>query len=547
MKWNNLTAPEFKPEHGTMRMDETGLILSEGNLHNGTTHTISGVSGTFDALRLSILPKSEKPNDWPEMGALVTDFRMEKISPDGKRTHIPMAEVISDHLFGPFDPVAAFAHAPGGEKFKRFLNPVGGASGGIGEFPRLSRPRWFVLLPEKRVELAPGDCIGISLKQGGVANESQGTFIKKFRLETAMDDRFAALRTDPERAAKWEKISSHRDRMATMKATEVPVMRDRNKAAKRETRVFARGNRINKEHIVKADVPDLLRGKFQAADADRLSMAQWLVGGENPLTARVMVNRLWMELFGIGIVESAEDFGTSGTLPSNLALLDHLALRFRNDHKWSVKKALREMVLSSTYRQASKASPVLLEKDPKNRLLARGPRNRLSAEMIRDQALAVSGLLSPKMFGAPVYPPQPAGVWNSVYNGAAWNESKGEDRMRRAIYTYVKRTSGFPGFLTFDAPSRDVCSARRIVSNTPLQALVTMNDPAHIEAAAAFAKRIRAHGGDLRGQLGFAILTATQIHADDAMLAELETLLADLEMELKDDADARLNSAMTPR
>jgi hypothetical protein len=252
-----------------------------------------------------------------------------------------------------------------------------------------------------------------------------------------------------------------------------------------------------------------------------------------------MANRLWAELFGIGIVESAEDFGTSGTLPSNLALLDHLALRFRNDHKWSVKQALREMVLSSTYRQASKASPALLEKDPKNRLLARGPRNRLSAEMIRDQALAVGELLSPKMFGAPVYPPQPAGVWNSVYNGAAWNESKGEDRMRRAIYTYVKRTSGFPGFLTFDAPSRDVCSARRITSNTPLQALVTMNDPAHIEAAAAFAKRIRAHGSDLRGQLAFAILAATQIHADDAMLGELEALHADLEKELVNDAEAR--------
>ena len=539
VKWNNLTAAEFKPQHGTMRMDETGLILSEGNLHNGTTHTLSGASGTFDALRLSILPKSDKPNDWPEMGALVTDFRMEKISSDGTRTPIPMAEVIADHLFGPFDPVSAFANGPGGERFKRFLNPVGGASGGIGEFPRLSGPRWFVLLPEKRVEMAPGDRIGISLKQGGSANESQGTFVKKFRIETVMDDRYATLRNDTDRAAKWEKVSSNRDRLAAMTATEVPVMRDRNKAAKRETRVFARGNRMNKEDVVKADVPDLLRGKFQATDADRLSMARWLVGEENPLTARVMANRLWAELFGIGIVESAEDFGTSGTLPSNLALLDHLALRFRNDHKWSVKKALREMVLSSTYRQASKASPALLEKDPKNRLLARGPRNRLPAEMIRDQALTVGGLLSPKMFGPPVYPPQPAGIWSSVYSGAAWNESKGEDRVRRAIYTYVKRTSGFPGFLTFDAPSRDVCSARRIVSNTPLQALVTMNDPAHIEAAAAFAKRIRAHAGDLRGQLAFAVLAATQIHADDAMLGELETLYADLETELKDDSDAR--------
>jgi hypothetical protein len=540
VKWANLGEPEFKPQHGTMRMDGSGMIHSEGNLHNGTTHTLSGSSPSFDALRISIFPKSDEPKDWPEMGAIFTDFRIEKIAADGSRTNIPMADVISDYLIGPFDPVSAFAHAPGGERFKRFLNQVGGGAGGIGEFPRLSGPRWFVLLPENRVELATGERIELSLKQGASANESQGTFVRKFRIETAMDDRYAALRADPERAAKWDKVSSNRDRMAEMKGTQVPIMRERPKAGNRETRVFARGNRMAKEHAVKADVPELLRGKFQPGEnADRLAMARWLVSGENPLTARVMANRLWAELFGIGIVESLEDFGTSGTVPSDLALLDHLAVRFRDTHGWSMKKALREIALSSTYRQSSKASPALIEKDPKNRLLARGPRNRLSAEMIRDQALAVGGLLSPKMFGPPVFPPQPAGVWNSVYSGAQWNESKGEDRVRRAIYTYFKRTSGFPGFLTFDAPSRDVCSARRIASNTPLQALVTMNDPAHIEAAAAFAKRIREHSADLREQLAFAVLAATQIHADDAMLGELEALHADLEKELRDDADAR--------
>lgn len=536
VEWNNLGAPEFKPQHGTMRMDETGLILSKGNLHNGTSHILSGASETFDALRLSIFPKSDDPKNWPELGVFVTDFQMEKIYPDGKRIPIPMAEVIADHLFGPVDPVSAFANAPGGERFKRFLNPFGG----IGEFPRLSGPRWFVLLPESRVEMAPGERIGISLRQGAIGNEAQGTFLKKFRIETAKDDRYAALRTQPDRTAKWDKVFSNLDRMAAMQGTQVPVMRERTKAGARETRVFGRGNRMTKEHVVKADVPELLRGKLEAGEnTDRLAMARWLVGQENPLTARVMANRLWAELFGIGVVESLEDFGTSGTIPSDHALLDHLALRFRDAHSWSMKKALREIALSSTYRQSSKASPALLETDPKNRLLARGPRNRLSAEMIRDQALAVSGLLSPKMFGPAVFPPQPAGVWNSVYSGAAWNESTGEDRVRRAIYTYMKRTSGFPGFLTFDAPSRDVCSARRIVSNTPMQALVTMNDPAHMEAASAFAKRIRTHGGDLRGQLAFAVLTATQIHANEAMLGELEALHADLETSLHDDAEAR--------
>lgn len=196
-----------------------------------------------------------------------------------------------------------------------------------------------------------------------------------------------------------------------------------------------------------------------------------------------------------------------------------------------MKKALREIVLSSTYRQTSMAPAELIERDPKNQLVARGPRNRLTAEMVRDQALAVSGLLSPKMFGVPVYPPQPAGVWSSVYSGAKWNESKGEDRYRRGIYTYLKRTSGFPGFLTFDAPSRDVCTARRIVSNTPLQALVTMNDPAHIEAAAALAGRMRERGGSIGEQLGFAYFAATQIHPDTETVAELTGLYEDLKKE----------------
>ena len=164
---------------------------------------------------------------------------------------------------------------------------------------------------------------------------------------------------------------------------------------------------------------------------------------------------------------------------------------------------LREIVLSSTYRQTNRAPAALVSRDPQNRLLARGPRNRLTAEMVRDQALAVAGLLSPKLHGPPVFPPQPQGVWSSVYSGAKWNKSTGEDRYRRALYTYSKRTSGYPAFLTFDAPNRDVCCARRIRINTPLQALITMNDPAHIETTKAFAKRMTTHSAELRAQLAY--------------------------------------------
>lgn len=537
--WKSLDDISLKPQHGTLEIDDSGLIVSEGTLRRGTTHVVGGHADDFEALKISIYPESDDPKNWPEMGVMVTDFKMEKIAPDGTRTPVRMAEIISDYLVGPGDPMSAFAGEGQGEKFKRFIGPGGNGSGGkgFGEYPRLTGPRWFVLLPEKRVELADGERIEISLRQGANANESQGTYLRKFRVEIARDDRYAALRNDPDRAAKWEKVSSNIDKMAAMKGTEVPVMRDRTQTGERETRLFARGNRMTKEHLVKADVPELLKQGYEGGEnADRLAMARWLVSGENPLTARVMANRLWGEIFGIGIVETTGDFGTSGSAPANLALLDHLALRFQNDHDWSIKKTLRDIVLSSTYLQTSSADPELIERDPKNQLFARGPRNRLTAEMIRDQALAVSGLLSKKMHGPSVFPPQPEGVWSSVYSGAQWKESEGEDKYRRGIYTYFKRTSGFPGFLTFDAPSRDVCSARRIVSNTPLQALVTMNDPAHIEAAVALAERMRQLEEPIKEQLGFAYLASTQRHPDEEILDELLKLYEGLKAE--DHADA---------
>lgn len=537
VKWNLLENISFAPQHGTMRIDKDGMIHSEGNLRSGTTHKLSGYAPTIDALKFSVFPQSDNPKNWPEIGAFVTLFNIDKISADGKRTPVPMGEVIADHLTGSTDPMSAFAQKGIGAKFERFKDQTGrdGATAGLGEFPRITRPRWFVILPENQIALQPGETIEISLKQGANANESQPTYVRRFKIEVAQDARYAALRTDPKRNETWQKVFSNLDQMNAMKGTEVPVMFDRPAAGRRETRVFARGNRLTKEHVVKADVPDLLRGSFPKKDEiTRLDMARWMASTENPLTSRVMVNRLWGEVFGIGIVETMEDFGTSGTMPSNLALLDHLALRFQGEHKWSIKQALREMVLSSTYLQSAKATPELLERDPKNQLIARGPRNRLSAEMIRDQALATSGLLSKKMFGPSVYPPQPAGVWSSVYSGANWNTSQGEDRYRRGIYTYTKRTSGFPGFLTFDAPSRDLCSARRIASNTPLQALVTMNDPAHIEAAAALADKALKQASSLEEQISFAYLTVTQRQPDKAILSELTALYQDLKKETFD-------------
>ncbi|PYM09739.1 MAG: hypothetical protein DME18_17520 [Verrucomicrobia bacterium] len=210
---------------------------------------------------------------------------------------------------------------------------------------------------------------------------------------------------------------------------------------------------------------------------------------------RVAVNRLWAQLFGIGIVETEEDFGTQGALPSHRELLDWLAVEFR-DNGWDMKAMLKLMVMSASYQQSSRVTPELLEKDPRNRLLSRGPRGRLDAEMVRDEALALSGLLSRKLGGPSVYPLQPDGLWRAAFNGErTWATSKDEDRYRRGLYTFWRRTVPYPSMATFDAPSRETCTVRRIHTNTPLQAFVTLNDPVYVEASQALGRRLMNEGG----------------------------------------------------
>ena len=501
--WKSFIPDVFAPSHGKLAISADGVIHSEGTLPRGNIHKVSGTAAAFSALRLRILPDHADPKKWPERGSLVTQFQVNLIDPAGEATPVVMKEVFADRLGDVSDP------AP---------------DGNVGGFPKLDGPRWFVFVPEKSVSSEAGARLEIAMTQKGETTGSQATPVRHFAIEVSTRPEWLTLAHDPERRAAWKSHDEMSQRHKAIAGTMVPIMIER---PARETRVFARGNRLSKENVVSTGVPELLANNTTKDGMSRLDMARWIASPRNPLTARVMVNRLWGELFGTGIVLTAEDFGSSGTPPSHPELLDHLALRFENHFKWSVKSMLREIVLSSTYRQSHRASKGLVEKDPANRLLARGPRNRLSAEMVRDQALAVAGLLSPKMHGPPVFPPQPAGVWSSVYNEEKWKDSQGEDRYRRGIYTYSKRTSGFPGFLTFDAPSRDQCSARRLVSNTPLQALVTLNDPAHIEAAQSFAKRMSAHAANLPAQLAFGVLLATQQAASPAMIDELVSLHAD--------------------
>ncbi len=285
-------------------------------------------------------------------------------------------------------------------------------------------------------------------------------------------------------------------------AEQTPIMLDGTGDLARETHVFERGNWLVKGKKVLPDVPK----SFPAMDRrnlpkNRLGMARWMVNRANPLTARVAVNRFWEQLFGTGIVETIEDMGTQGIPPTHRELLDYLAVEFMETDRWSMKKLLKRMVMSATYRQQSSASPALLAKDPYNRLLARGPRVRLSAEAVHDQALAVSELLSQKMYGPSVMPSQPDGIWQSPYDGDKWTLSTGEDRHRRALYTYWKRTAPYPSMVTFDSPSREFCQLRRLRTNTPLQALVTLNDPVYVEAAQHLADYMSNHGKSPEGKI----------------------------------------------
>tara|TARA_R110002051_G_scaffold2508_4_gene12987 strand:+ start:1106 stop:2149 length:1044 start_codon:yes stop_codon:yes gene_type:complete len=283
----------------------------------------------------------------------------------------------------------------------------------------------------------------------------------------------------------------------------------------RVSQVFERGNWLSLTDTVQPSTPKILNPFKEEWPENRLGLSKWLVSKENPLTARTLVNRVWHQIFGRGIVASLEDMGTQSDPPSHPDLLDWLSLRFMNEQQWGTKALIKEIVMSGAYRQSSKVTPELYQKDPYNQLYALGPRIRLTAEQIRDQALAISGLLSKKMYGPSVMPPQPDGVWQSVYNNAAWVESEGNDKYRRAIYTYLKRTSPYPSFITFDAGSREVCTIRRTVTYTPLKALVTLNDPVYLEAAFAFAKSMDMDDVEKGISSGFKKATLSEIDPEE--------------------------------
>lgn len=333
----------------------------------------------------------------------------------------------------------------------------------------------------------------------------------------------AFLEQAPELSTARQEIDALRQSLAPKVST--LVMRERPANNPRPTHLHHRGEFLSPRDVVSAGTPAFLTG-VEGAPKNRLEFAKWLVSASNPLTSRVIVNRAWEAFFGRGIVSTSQDFGYQGQMPTHPELLDFLAIDFM-ENGWSLKKLHKSIVTSRVYRQSAEVRPEALAKDPDNRWLSRGPRVRLDAEVVRDQALAVSGMLSNKRGGPSVFPPQPANVsTEGAYGGLAWNVSTGDDRWRRSLYTFTKRTAPFALLATFDAPSGEACVARREITNTPLQALSMLNDVTFLEVSRVLGKSTREAEGDDRTKIAGLFRKILIRPATSEELDELQDYLA---------------------
>jgi len=367
---------------------------------------------------------------------------------------------------------------------------------------------WSRALPPAEIEsLFESRAIPYALERhrGGSASAGDIEWLRDVALRRS-DPAFANQRDELD-ALRAESLALQRSAPTLMVMEEMPTPR--------ETHILLRGAYNAPGEKVEPGVPDDLLGAWPAgAPRNRLGLARWLTRPDHPLTARVVVNRFWQQIFGQGLVKTSDNFGMQGEWPSHPDLLDWLAREFI-ESDWNVKALMKRMVLSATFRQDSAVSPELLARDPENRLLARGPRFRLPAEILRDQALAISGLLKNRLGGPSVYPYQAEGLYKGVvvdaaYPGTRYVVSKGDDLYRRSLYTFWKRTMPHPVMTVFDAPDREFCIVRRSSTNTPLQALTLLNNPIFVEAARKLAERAIREGGTSReSRLAYAFRLAT--------------------------------------
>ncbi len=525
-EWTTLKPSSVHADHATLAIADDGAVLASGPNPGRDSYTLDVVlpQGSWTGFRLEALPDPSLPKGGPGRdfygNFVVTTFRVEV---DGAPGAVPVAFAKAesdDQAGGDIDELLK----PPARVYARDL-PPGWSVDATRDAERL--PRQAVFVTSAPVQADGARHLRVTLGfDGGPVSMALGHFrvsatasdhptrIVSIRAKTrALLAVPAASRNDAQRDAVRAEYRAHADSLATVReriasigeelsrlgVVSALILRERPSYDRPSTMLRERGAYLSPGERVYATTPGALPAMTDDEMPNRLGLARWLVSPSNPLTARVTVNRAWEQFFGRGIVETSEDFGTQGAPPSHPELLDWLATEFIN-MKWSQKSLHRLIVTSATYRQDASATPALIEKDPYNRLYARGPRFRMEAEMVRDVALSAAGLLSPKIGGPSVFPLQPDGIWDNPYSDAKWTVSEGEDRYRRGLYTFIRRTSPYPSFMTFDATSREFCTVRRIRTNTPLQALTLLNDEAYFEAARAVAARsAREAGGPVRG------------------------------------------------
>lgn len=519
--WQVLTPTRAESTHGELAIRDNQIVAAGGTFTPGCRYTIEADAADCTAIRVAILPASDDPAQWPEVGSVLSRIQLEKVAADGTTQPLTFAHGYADFHAGPY----------------QVEQSLRDGAEGFGGYPKLHGPRWAVFVLESPLVAGPGDRLRFSLLQAAQTTGNRAVPIRRLEISVGNHSEWIKLNGDSEVQAKRDALAQVEKQLHALPGPQLPVVQERPHLGIRPTRTFIRGNWLRHGDLQTAAVPAVLP-VISEDEPDRRDLAKWLTAENNPLTARVLANRLWGALFGIGIVETQEDFGSTGTPPSHPELLDHLAIRLQRDHQWHWKPLLREIVLSATYRQTHRVTPELRERDPQNRWLARGPRTRLSAEMVRDQALVASGLFAPQVGGPSVMPPQPDGVWNTVYSSAQWVTPDGPDRYRRGLYTYWRRTSPYPSFLTFDAPTREFCSARRVPTNTPLQALVVLNDPAFTECAGSLATRaLELAGDDISTAITWAYRNVTQQPPSDTALQQLVALYEATFAELQQECD----------
>jgi hypothetical protein len=534
---------------------EDGSLLASGPNPATDTYTVEGFTkpGRITAIRLEALPHASFTAKGPGRSVngniVLTDVRLAVGPADKGRppVAVPLGSASADFSQKGYPVANAIDRDP---------------RSGWAIHPEVGKPHSAVFALTTPLDLKPGSLLTVTLDFQSMSGQHQ---LGRFRLgvtaaanphgKNALPQTILTILTTPAArrtpAQQAELRLHYRSHVAATagKASLAKLRQERAEIEKkspttmvmqemptpRPTFMLIRGEYDKKGPKVTAATPAALPPLPKGAPANRLGLARWLVDPGHPLTARVAVNRHWQMFFGTGLVKTAEDFGAQGELPSHPELLDWLAVEFMNPTsgplgsgsktRWDVKALLRLIVTSATYRQSSVVTPELLAKDTENRLLARGPRLRLPAEFIRDQALAVSGLLNREIGGASVFPYQPAGLWQELasrgdsknWSAQFFVQSHGKDLYRRTMYTFWKRTSPPPALVTFDAPDRETCTVRRSRTNTPLQALVLMNDPTYVEASRQLAERLmkQAETTDERITLAFRLTTARRPEAKE--------------------------------